>query len=236
MSSLGKGEYMCIDRGVFDVREKGTTVLTELESITMSLWQELNSWLWAPTAPPTAEGPKVGITAPDTPKLQLQPGRPAVIAFLRHCGCPFAEKTFLNLRELAKDNKDIDFIAISHSDEDSTNTWLKSLPQAGSEPSNVRVVVDDKLEVYAAWGLGPSGYGHALAPASLWSAWKLGRDEGINVRPTESGSRWQTSGTYAVDRKDVVRWGGPAVRADDIPDLEAAVASLRDDGKVQAKL
>ena len=42
-------------------------------------------------------------------------------------------------------------------------------------------------------------------------------------RPTESGSRWQTSGSFAVDRNGVVKWGGAAVRADWIPDFEDAV-------------
>ena len=45
-------------------------------------------------------------------------------------------------------------------------------------------------------------------------------------RPTESGSRWQTSGSFAVDRNGVVRWGGPAGRADFIPDFEEAVKAV----------
>ncbi len=199
----------------------------------MSFWQELNSW-WAPSgAPATATPAAIGSEVPETPKLGLEPGRPAVVAFLRHCGCPFAEKTFLNLREAAKENKHVDFVVVSHSDEESTDKWLKALPQAGSEPSNVRVVVDHKLEIYAAWGLGPSSYAHVLAPASMWSAWKLGRDEGIDVRPTESGSRWQTSGTFAVDADGILRWGGPAGRADEIPALDAAVQSLSSSSKAK---
>jgi hypothetical protein len=200
----------------------------------MTFRQELDSW-WAPTAPEAADLPGIGGKAPETPRLQLEAGRPTIVAFLRHCGCPFAEKTFLNLREIAKDNKDLDFIAVSHSDEAATQTWLKSLPQADSEPSNLRVVVDDKVEIYAAWGLGVSGYAHALSPWSLYNVWKLGREENIWNRPTESGSRWQTAGTFAVDAEGIVRWGGPALRADDIPDLESAVSSVKGDGK-EAKL
>ncbi|KAK5175540.1 uncharacterized protein LTR77_000679 [Saxophila tyrrhenica] len=200
----------------------------------MTFQQELNSW-WSPNAPETAEVPQVGSKALNTPKLQLEPGRPAILTFLRHCGCPFAEKTFLNFREIAKDNKDLDFIAVSHSDEEATTTWLRSLPQAGSEPSNLRIVVDDKVEIYAAWGLGISSFAHTLSPASMYSVWKLGRTEGVWNRPTESGSRWQTAGTYSVDGDGVVRWGGPAQRADDIPDLEAAVQSVRGE-KSGAKL
>lgn len=192
----------------------------------MSFQQEISSW-WAPkAASDVAEVPSTGSKAPETTQLQLSSGRPAVIVFLRHCGCPFAEKTFLNLREVAKDHKDSDFMAVSHSSQDATDTWLKSLPQAGSESSNLRVIVDDKLEVYAAWGLGPSSYGHVLNPTSLHAVWKLGQEEGIWNRPTESGSRWQTSGFFAVDAQGIVRWGRAARSSDDIPDFGEAVGSI----------
>ena len=192
----------------------------------MTFQQEFNSW-WAPKSPPTRPAPPIGSKAPHTPKLELKEGRPAIVAFLRHCGCPFAEKTYLLLREAAGNHRDVDFIAVSHSDEQSTNTWLKSLPQAGSEPMNVRVVVDDQLEVYSAWGLGPSGWAHVLSPFSMYTVYRMGKDQGIWNRPTESGSRWQTAGTYAVDAKGVVRWGGPGQRADEIPNFEDAVNSMK---------
>lgn len=193
----------------------------------MTLQQELSSWFspsnnTAETAPPA-----IGSAAPTHPKLQLgETGKPTIIAFLRHCGCPFAEKTFLNLRDTAKENKSYKFIAISHSDQTSTDGWLKSLPQAGSEPPNLQVVIDEKTDIYAAWGLGVSGYAHALSPWSLYEVWKLGRDEGIWNRPTESGSRWQISGAFAVDGNDIVRWGDAADRADDVPDFDEAINAL----------
>ncbi|KAK6391786.1 hypothetical protein LTR65_004280 [Meristemomyces frigidus] len=201
----------------------------------MTLQQELTSW-FAPSAPTAAEVPSIGSRAPTGTKLQLSSSKPTVIAFLRHCGCPFAEKTYLNLREVARSHKDVDFIAVSHSTEESTNTWLKFLPQAGSEPGNFRVIVDAELEIYAAWGLGPSGYAHVLSPWSMYEVWRLGKQEGIWNRPTESGSRWQTSGYFAVDGNGVVRWGGSAKRADDIPDFEEAVREAEQGSKVEAKL
>ena len=124
----------------------------------MTVSSELVSWL-TPDNPPTAEPPKIGGQAPSTPKLNVEKGKRTIITFLRHCGCPFAEKTFIRFRETAKTHRDIDFIAVSHSDEDATQTWLKSLPQYGSEPVNMRVVVDDKKEAYAAW----------VSICSLWS-------------------------------------------------------------------
>ena len=55
----------------------------------------------------------------------------------------------------------------------------------------------------------------------------LGKGEGIWNRPTESGSRWQTSGSWGVDREGVVRWGGVAKAADDVPTFEGAVQVLK---------
>ena len=200
----------------------------------MTYQQEFASW-FAPKAPEAASPPKIGDKAPETPKLDLTPGRPAVITFLRHCGCPFAEKTYLNLRDITKEHTNIDFIAVSHSDDASTQTWLRSLPQAGSGSQNLRVVVDEKLETYAAWGLGVSGWAHALSPFSLYNVYRMGKDEGIWNRPTQSGSRWQTAGSYAVDREGIVRWGRAAERADDVADFDDAVGALLGDGK-EAKL
>ncbi|RMY50286.1 hypothetical protein D0864_14584 [Hortaea werneckii] len=226
----------------------------------MSLQQELSSW-FAPKPPAVDKAnnknekedddippvPQIGDKPPSVPKLSFQENRkPTILAFLRHCGCPFAEKTFLNLRETAREHRgsggggsgdSIDFIAISHSSAAATETWLQSLPQAGSEPRNLRVVVDEDREIYRAWGLGVAGYAHVLSPSALGEVWRLGSEEGIWNRPTESGSRWQVSGFFAVgvDGKGggdgegdgmVVKWGRAAERADDVPDFEEGVRAL----------
>ncbi|KXL46705.1 hypothetical protein M433DRAFT_71299 [Acidomyces richmondensis BFW] len=192
----------------------------------MSFYSELSSW-WAPAHPlPLGKIPLVGEEAPHSPNLPLSTGQPAIVVFLRHCGCPFAEKTFLNLRQIARANRHLDVVVVSHSDEAATNTWLNSLPQAGSESSNLRVVVDDKLEAYAQWGLGSATYWHVLNPWTLYEVARLRTEEGIMNRPTESGSRWQRSGFFAVDGKGIVRWGRAADRANDIPDFEEAAKAL----------
>lgn len=116
----------------------------------MTITSEFYSWL-TPNNPETAEPPKIGSQAPTTPKINIKANKRTIITFLRHCGCPFAEKTFIRIREAAKVHRDIDFIAVSHSSEQDTQTWLKSLPQYGSEPRNLQVVVDDEKEAYAAW-------------------------------------------------------------------------------------
>ena len=91
---------------------------------------------------------------------------------------------------------------------------------------NVRVIIDPERELYAQWGLGVSSLWHVLSPWSMWSVYKLGKEEGIWNRPTESGSRWQMSGAFGVDKEGVVRWGGRAQQADWIPDFEEAVTVL----------
>lgn len=57
--------------------------------------------------------------------------------------------------------------------------------------------------------------------------YKLGKQEGIWNRPTESGNRWQSSGSFGVDSEGVVRWAKPAQSADDIPDFDDAVNSVQ---------
>ncbi|KAF2772175.1 hypothetical protein EJ03DRAFT_341881 [Teratosphaeria nubilosa] len=191
----------------------------------MSFYQELGSWS-APRGPSLSSSPTVGFQGPSTDRLPTGHGRQTIVAFLRHCGCPFAEKTYLNIREVARAHKDIDFTAVSHSDEASTKRWLQSLPQAGSGPANLSMIVDPELELYAKWGLGPSSYAHVLNFSSLQEVWRLAKEEGISNRPTESGRRWQTSNFWTIDTDGIVRWGRSARSADDVPDLEEAVEAL----------
>lgn len=190
----------------------------------MTFQQEFSSW-FSPLKSASQEPPKIGAHAPQSKQLDIEQGRPAVVVFLRHCGCPFAEKTFLRLRESAQRHHDINFYALSHSDEAATQHWLKALPQAGSEPSNLHVIVDDDREAYSAWGLGASSWTHFLSPSALYEVYRLGKEEGIWNRPTESGSRWQQSGYWSVDSKGVIKWGRVAENAGDVPDFENAVSA-----------
>jgi hypothetical protein len=50
--------------------------------------------------------------------------------------------------------------------------------------------------------------------------------ENIWNRPTESGTRWQTSGAWAADGDSVVRWGAVGQAASDIPDFEEALKMI----------
>ena len=62
--------------------------------------------------------------------------------------------------------------------------------------------------------------------ASIPSVSKLQKEDGIKVRDTESGNRWQTAGNFAVDGRGVVKWSRKDQSADDIPDFDEAIQCL----------
>ena len=146
----------------------------------MTFQQELASWTFPAHLSPSLK-PSIGANAPSTSNLQLPSPdeKPTILTFLRHCGCPFAEKTFLSFRAAACAYPSINFVAVSHSDQSSTEKWLKAI--GGAE--NVRIIVDSDRELFAQWGLGVSSLWHVLSPASMLNAYKLGRDQGIVSNP-----------------------------------------------------
>lgn len=139
-----------------------------------------------------------------------------------------AEKTFLDSRALAPAHPDIYFVAVSHSDQESTDRWLASLPDPSKNTQpNLQIIIDAERQAYAAWGLGTSSLWHVLG--CIPGVSKLSKETGINVRPTESGSRWQTAGSFAVDGQHIVRWSRKNQRADDMPDFNEALHALQGD-------
>ena len=127
------------------------------------------------------------------------------------------------LRKVAAANKDVHCVAVSHSDQESTDRWVESV----GGPGDVRVIVDHSRNIYAAFGLGVSSWWHVLNPWSMATVFKLGREEKIWNRPTESGSRWQTAGEFAVDSSGVVHYSHPAQTTDDLADFQAALRSVK---------
>ncbi|RQM08180.1 hypothetical protein DH86_00000625, partial [Scytalidium sp. 3C] len=185
--------------------------------------QELDSWK-TPTALHVAPVPEIGSLAPLSSKLTLPNpnGKPTIVTFLRHCGCPFAEKTFRQFRDLAGKYQDVNFVAVSHSSQESTDNWVIVI---GGE-WDIHVIVDTERELYAQWGLGVSSTWHVINPWTLVSTFTLGKKEGIWNRGTESGTRWQTAGSFAVDNEGVVKWARVASSADDIPDFQEGLRAL----------
>ena len=133
-----------------------------------------------------------------------------------------AEKTYKQLTALSDQHRDVHFVAVSHSSTEATERWL---PQVGGV-WQTDVIVDDKRELYAKWGLGLSSLWHTFNPMSLYNVYRLGQDEGIWNKPTESGSRWQTSGAFAVDADGTVRWTHVSKTADDLPNFDDALGAL----------
>ena len=133
-----------------------------------------------------------------------------------------AEKTFLSLRKIAEARSDVHCIAVSHSDESATDKWLKAIGGAG----NVEVIVDHERKLYGQYGLGVSSAWHVLNPWSMSDVFKLAREQQIKNRPTESGTRWQTAGTFALDATGEVKYVQVAQQASDNGDFRKALKAV----------
>lgn len=131
------------------------------------------------------------------------------------------------MHEAALAHLNIDFIAVSHSNQQHTDKWQHDiLGDAETPAANLEVIVDEKREMYAAWGLGVASVWHVLKPQSLYDLYKMAKEDGIVNRPTESGYRFQTSGHWAVDGKGKIVWGGVAGSANELPDFDEAVRAV----------
>ena len=219
----------------------------------MTLGQEIASWI-APKKREISPVPKPGFSAPSHRLLQFpqRSPKPCILVFLRHCGCPCtssitnALKSSLTRQFLVAEKACIDVcnldavlegtikvILVSHSSEEATNKWFQAVQQSGRLPANsedqeraVSIVIDDEMELYAAWGLGVAKTGHVLNLATVYAALSLGWREGLWDRATESGSRWQTAGAYGIDRFGIVKWVHVPRLASDLADFEDAKAVL----------
>jgi hypothetical protein len=166
-----------------------------------------------------AQAPRVGDAAPPLPGAVG--GRPMVIAFLRHVGCPFAEATLRALGERAQRTPEVRFVAVSHAPPAATERWRTAV---GDRAGGVEMVIDERRELYGAWGLGTSSLAHFLGPRSLGAVGRLARAGIRNRHPV--GTRWQSAGTFAVDAERVVRFVHLPEHAGALPDLGLAVAEL----------
>ena len=170
---------------------------------------------------PTSSPPEPGEPARELPDPGLE-DRPAVVAFLRHTGCPFAEATGRALREAAAAAPEVDWVAVSHAPATATARWRDAI--GGLD--GVRVLVDEDRVNYATWGLGRSNLAHFMGRRSLGEVARLAR-RGIRNRHPD-GTRWQRAGTFAIDGDGVVRWRHLPEHAGDLPDLGAALAALEE--------
>jgi hypothetical protein len=144
---------------------------------------------------PAAQPPDLGARPPDLPNA-LEPGRPALVAFLRHTGCPFAEATIRMLRDAAAGTPEVQLVAISHAPPDATDRWCAAVGGSGG----VRLASDPTRASYAAWGLGQTSLGHFLGGRSLGAAGRLAA-KGIRTvtRTARAGSRRERSRSTATE-------------------------------------
>jgi AhpC/TSA antioxidant enzyme len=170
-----------------------------------------------PTQLQLAPFPAVGDPAPDAPPLGQVHG-PAVVAFLRHVGCPFAESTVRAMTEVAELRREITWIVVSHASLEASDRWCAAVGAA----HNIRLVIDERRELYAAWGLGRSTLAHFAGPRSLASVARAHR-RGIGHR-LPAGTRWQRAGTFAIDAHGAICWRHIPAHAGDLPDFVAAAA------------
>ncbi|MFL5781218.1 MAG: AhpC/TSA family protein [Thermoleophilaceae bacterium] len=169
---------------------------------------------------PTANPPEPGEPARELPDPGLPEDRAAVVAFLRHTGCPFAEATARALRDAAAAEPDVEWVVVSHAGTEATARWRDAI---GGLPG-IRVLIDRERVHYATWGLGRTSLGHFMGRRSLGDVARLA-SEGIRNRHPD-GTRWQTAGTFAVDADGIVRWRHLPAYAGDLPDPAEALDAL----------
>ncbi len=163
--------------------------------------------------------PAVGDTFPPASTFAAdEPFR--VIVFLRHVGCPFAEKTVKTLRDLEARDARVRVFFVSHGDPGTTARWLAEIGGAAS----ATWIDDPSRELYGACGLGYSTLSHFLGRASLTGAIAL-RREHIRNR-IASGTRWQKAGAFLVDRDGRLLWKHVPLTADELPDAGEILARL----------
>ena len=128
-----------------------------------------------PDRPPPAPLPRVGHPAPPLPGAPPALGRPRIVAFLRHVGCPFAELTMKTLDQASVRHPEVQFLAVSQGTPAATRRWCAEL-QMGY---GVMVIDDPAGDVYAAWGLGLTTLRHFLGIRSVGRAVSLLRPAGV---------------------------------------------------------
>ncbi|KAM7222397.1 hypothetical protein V8F06_002175 [Rhypophila decipiens] len=174
-----------------------------LGTVGATLSQEIQAWRRpssSSSSPPAADsnnqqhliGPtlKPGVRTPKSDLIQFPRSKPVVVVFLRHCGCPFAEKTFRLLTKFSSRNHNqIHCIAVTQaSSREAAEKWVI----ANGGEWDVEVLTDPSRELYARWGLGLASAWQVFGPMQVAEAYKLGVNEGIwgnSMSSLDSASR-----------------------------------------------
>lgn len=87
------------------------------------------------SSPTVATFPEIGSKAPTALSdldLPNGTGNPALVAFVRHCGCPFAEKEVKILGEALRKHQDLRVVIVQHSEEKETKEWFDRIGSVSS--------------------------------------------------------------------------------------------------------
>lgn len=115
-----------------------------------------------------------------------------LFVFVRHVGCPFAERDIKFSNTWAAEHTDVAVVIVTHGDIAVRDAWLEVI--GGAE--NLHFYHDPERMLYGRFGLGYSSAWHFMGPASLWGVVSLWR-KGIRNRMA-SGTRWQRAGVFQV--------------------------------------
>jgi hypothetical protein len=173
-----------------------------------------------------AKVPEIGEQAPPIDGVNYT-ANPHLIAFVRHCGCPFAEKEVKDLAAVQKADPNVYIVIVAHSEKDVVDDWFERRGKSNFKSlDRVRVIADPKYEIYDRFGIGQ-------LPFTALFSWQVISDvrnlaaQGIkNTRTGQGSNRWQNSGGFAVDIGGKVQWKKVATHAGDTCDYQQAVKSV----------
>lgn len=73
-----------------------------------------------------ADVPEIGVQASTIDGVNYT-SNPHLIAFVRHCGCPFAEAEVKSLGEVAKEYPNVYMVIVAHSKQDVVDDWFERI-------------------------------------------------------------------------------------------------------------
>jgi len=153
-----------------------------------------------------APAPRLGDVI-ELPDPAFSRGR-VLLVFVRHTGCPFAERDIKESRRWAAEHPDARVVVVTHGDINVRNRWLDLI--GGGD--GLALYHDSDRHFYGQIGLGYSNGWHFMGPQSLMGVVKLWF-RGIFNRMA-SGTRWQRAGVFFL-QDGVLQWSNTPQSADD---------------------
>ncbi|PRP76379.1 hypothetical protein PROFUN_15280 [Planoprotostelium fungivorum] len=177
-----------------------------------------------------------GSKAPEEPKSEDG----GIIVFVRHVGCPFAEKSLLDVQNAARRHPKVQFTVVTHASPEVfihhgtwwsnagqiTRGWVKAISGDDKGLDNLKFESDEERRLWARWGIQDHRLYELLTPTSITELITLGK-EGITNRRTQSASRYARAAAFAVDHERSILWSWQGDNVSDVPNLEDAVEAYK---------